>query len=83
MRETLLQFVGGLSGVLMIYVSAIAYRAIFGFDPPLGEAAIAGVVSISVGRTIVAGVNDMQVRRATVQYGRAVAPPPTSAPPEG
>lgn len=81
MKDAALQVVAGFAGVVLIYASAAAYRVAFGFDAPLGEAAIAGIVTISVGRATVAGVNDMMVRRATVQYQAAGTQAPEPAPP--
>lgn len=70
MREAMAQFMVGIGGVFAVFMFSAFYKVAFGGDPPLGEAAIAGVVTISVGRTATAG------------YVSAKAPPiPAPSPP--
>lgn len=79
-RGAVLQFVGGISGVLFIYVFEAVYRATLGFNSGIATEAIGAVSAIAAGRALIAGVADMQVRRATIQY-QSQNPPPSTPPP--
>lgn len=72
MKETLLQFVVGVGGVVGIFLFGAIYRAVLGYDPPLGEVAIVTIGTIAGVRTAMTGYTDLQVRKVQATYG----PPP-------
>lgn len=69
MKETLLQFGVGIGGVIFVFVFGSVYRLGTGFDPPFGEVAIATIGTIAGARTLMTGYSELQVRKATIQYG--------------
>lgn len=65
--ETFLQFLFGILGVMILFFFSAIYKATLGHDPPLGEAAIGAIASISIGRTVVAGYSHTQIEKTAIQ----------------
>ena len=51
MRDAFVQSLLGVGGVFAIFAVAAVFNVVVGHDAPLGEAAIGGVVAISIARS--------------------------------
>jgi len=82
LKESLVQVL--IVGIVGVFLFAAGYRAALGFDAPGFEVTIVTLGGIAGTRAVMSGYSDLQVRKATIQYGVAGGyGPPPSGPAQG